>query len=63
MTKTSKIVKNDQRRAIVVRRTTCPSNRCSTTTVPGRRSRAPVTASVSPLPATSTTGVRIRTPC
>ena len=31
--------------------------------VPGQRSKAPVTASASPSPATSTTGVRIPTPC
>ena len=43
----------------IVRRTTCPSKRCSTTNVPGVRSNAPTTGSVSVWPATRMTGVRI----
>ncbi|CFE38852.1 Uncharacterised protein [Mycobacterium tuberculosis] len=45
--KASSVVINSPRLSVaVIRRTTWPSNRCSTTTVPVRRNKAPVTSSV-----------------
>ena len=41
------------------RRTTCPSYSCPTTAVPGVPISVPATRSLSPWPATRTTGVRI----
>lgn len=58
--KGSSVVDNSPLRMMLTqRRTTCPSYSCPTTNVPGVSIRVPATVSLSPCPATTTTGVRI----